>query len=59
MPDMNDIDRAKLCAELEAVASEEYRGARNGFYTVQVRNQSDELVAMFRGRSAITDQTIL
>jgi len=53
------IRPALLGDELEAVASEEYRGTRNGFYTVQVRNQSDELVAMFRGRSAITDQTIL
>ena len=53
------IRPALLGDELEAIASEEYRGTRNGFYTVQVRNQSDELVAMFRGRSAITDQTIL
>ena len=53
------IRPALLGDELEATASEEYRGARNGFYTVQVRNQDDELVAMFRGRSATTDQTIL
>ena len=53
------IRPALLGDELEAIASEEYRGTRNGFYTVQVRNQSGELVAMFRGRSAITDQTIL
>lgn len=53
------IRPARLGDELEASASEEYRGARNGFYTVEVRNQEDELVAMFRGRSGITEESIL
>ncbi len=53
------IRPALLGDELEATASEEYRGAKNGFYTVEVRNQDDKLVAMFRGRSGITDKTIL
>jgi phenylacetic acid degradation protein PaaD len=69
----NAYDRLTLAAEgnidfirpavlgdgLEATASEEYRGTKNGFYTVQVRNQDEELVAMFRGRSGITDKSIL
>ena len=45
--------------DLEATAREDYRGSKSGFYTVEVRNQRDELVAMFRGRSATTDQPIL
>lgn len=53
------IRPARLGDELEASASEEYRGAKNGFYTVEVRNQEDELVAMFRGRSGITGKAIL
>ncbi|MGI9225601.1 MAG: hydroxyphenylacetyl-CoA thioesterase PaaI [Woeseiaceae bacterium] len=53
------IRPAKLGDVLQATAGEEYRGAKNGFYTVEVRNQKDELVAMFRGRSGITDKPIL
>ena len=43
---------ARLGDELRAVAREDYRGSRTGFYTAEVRNQRDEVVAMFRGRSA-------
>jgi len=42
--------------ELLATAREDYRGTRSGFYTVDVRNQRDELVAMFRGRAADTGE---
>ena len=38
--------------QLCAMASEEYRGRKNGYYTVRINNQKDELVALFRGRSA-------
>jgi acyl-CoA thioesterase len=38
--------------QLTATAVEDYRGRRRGFYTVEVRNQRDEVVAIFRGRSA-------
>lgn len=38
--------------ELTATATEDYRGRRNGYYSVEVRNQRDELVALFRGRCA-------
>jgi acyl-CoA thioesterase len=43
---------ALLGDQLQATAAEEYSGRRSGHYTVTVRNQSDEIVALFRGRSA-------
>lgn len=42
---------AKLGDELVAVASEDHRGRRSGYYTARVHNQRDEPVAIFRGRS--------
>ncbi len=36
---------------LTAAASEDARKGRHGYYTVQVRNQDDELVAIFHGHS--------
>ena len=45
--------------ELLALAREEYRGKRGGYYRVEVRNQRDELVALFRGRSATRDQAVI
>lgn len=53
------IRPALLGDELTASASEDYRGAKNGYYTVKVRNQRDELVAMFHGRSASRGESIL
>ena len=51
---------AMLGDVLTATASEDYRGRRNGYYSVAVRNQHDELVALFRGRStAKSDTSIL
>ena len=44
---------------LTATASEDYRGRRNGYYTVKVRNQRDELVALFRGRSASSSKPVI
>ena len=44
---------------LTATASEDYRGRRNGYYTVEVRNQRDELVALFRGRSASSSKPVI
>jgi len=43
---------ARLGDELHALASEDYRGSKSGFYTVEVRDQRGETVAIFRGRSA-------
>ena len=48
---------AMLGDELTATASEDYRGRRSGYYSVAVRNQRDELVALFRGRSASGSDT--
>jgi acyl-CoA thioesterase len=50
---------ALLGDELSAVAREDYRGSKSGFYTVEVRNQRDEVVAIFRGRSASRGEPLL
>ena len=42
---------AKLGDQLRAVAAEEHRGRRTGYYKVRIDNQDGELVALFRGRS--------
>jgi acyl-CoA thioesterase len=42
---------AMLNDELTAVASEDYRGRRSGYYTINIHNQREERVAIFRGRS--------
>ncbi len=36
---------------LTAIASEDTRSGRHGYYTVNVHNQNDELVAIFHGHS--------
>ena len=36
---------------LRAVATERWRAGRAGIYEIEVRNQRDEAVALFRGRS--------
>ena len=41
---------------LTAKAREDHRGRRSGYYSVEVRNQRDELVALFRGRSVGTGE---
>jgi len=43
---------------LVARARERQRGRRSGIYDVEVRNQSDELVALFRGRAAVLGQPV-
>ena len=50
---------AHLGDELRAVASENYRGRRRGIYTAEIFNQEDELVALFRGRSASRGKRLL
>lgn len=50
---------AVLGDELTAVATEDYRGRRRGFYTVKVTNQDDDAVALFRGRSVSRDEPIV
>lgn len=44
---------------LRAVALEEHRGQRSGLYAVEVVNQHDEFVALFRGRSVSRGETVL
>ncbi|MBT8081029.1 MAG: hydroxyphenylacetyl-CoA thioesterase PaaI [Gammaproteobacteria bacterium] len=44
---------------LTATASEDHRGRRNGYYSIEVRNQAGELVALFRGRSVSTESALL
>ena len=43
---------------LTASAVEDYRGHRRGFYSVEVRNQEGDLVALFRGRSSSNGQPV-
>ncbi len=44
---------------LTARAVEDYRGRRSGYYTVEVRNQDDALVALFRGRSTNSGDSVI
>jgi acyl-CoA thioesterase len=44
---------------LEAHAEEIYRGRRSGVSKVDVLNQENKLVAVFRGRSSILDRELL
>lgn len=50
---------ARLGDVLTAIAVEDYRGGRRGFYTVKVTNQQDEAVALFRGRVVSRDELIV
>ncbi len=42
---------------LTATATEDHRRRRSGYYSVEVRNQRGELVALFRGRSVAKSDT--
>ncbi len=50
---------AKLGDVLTSEAVEQSRGRRSGIYDIRVRNQRDELVALFRGKSAQIDGTVI
>lgn len=50
---------AALGDQLRAVASEDYRGRRSGYYTILISNQRDEPVAIFRGRSGSNGKPLL
>ena len=50
---------AMLGDVLTAIAAEDYRGGRRGFYTVKITNQQDEAVALFRGRVVSRDEPIV
>jgi len=49
----------RLGDELVASAREDHRGRKSGYYTVEVRNQGAELVALFRGRSVATGESLI
>ena len=57
--DIEFLRPGKRGDDLEATATEDYRGRKTGLYTIEVRNQRAELVAMFRGRSASLSETLL
>ena len=57
--DISYVYRATLGDELVATAKERQRGRRSGVYDVEVRNQDDRLVALFRGRSAALGKPLL
>ena len=44
---------------LTALAAERQRGRRTGIYDVSVRNERDQLVALFRGKSFTLDEPLL
>ena len=48
---------AMLGDQLCAVAAEEHRGRKSGYYTVRVENEDGRLVALFRGRSVSPDSS--
>ncbi len=45
--------------KLLAVATERSRGGRTGVYDVRVTNQNEEEIAIFRGRSHATRETVI
>ncbi len=57
--DINYLYSAKLGDDLVAVARESHRGRRSGVYEVEVRNQDDRLIAVFRGRSVALGRPVL
>lgn len=50
---------AKAGDVLTATAQAQVRSGRHGIYDIVVRNQHDEVVAMFRGKSAQIQGTVL
>ncbi len=48
---------AMLGDVLTATATEDHRGRRSGYYSVEVRNHHDHLIALFRGRSSAKSDT--
>ena len=50
---------AMVADGLIATAAEDYRGRRSGYYTIEVRNQREELIALFRGRSASNGKPVI
>jgi len=57
--DIDFLYSAMLGDALVATARETKRGKRSGIYDVEVRNQENRLIAVFRGRSAALGRPIL
>ena len=57
--DIEFLRPAMLGDNLEATAHEDHRGRNSGLYTAEIRNQRDEVVAIFRGRSVSRDEALL
>ena len=57
--DIEFLRPARRGDALEARAREDYRGSKTGLYSIEVRNQRDEVIAMFRGRSASLQEGVL
>lgn len=53
------IKPARSGDTLRAIAGEVSRGGRTGIYDVEVSNQRNEVIAIFRGRSYATREPIL
>ena len=49
---------AQLGDKLRAIAREEHRGSRSGYYAVKVENDLGEVLALFRGRAVSRDQPV-
>ena len=52
------VRAAKLGDQVVAIATERYRGRKTGLYDVVLSNQDGEEVALFRGRSHSTHDTL-
>ena len=50
---------AKLGEDLCAIATEEHRGRKSGYYTVRIENQDGKVVALFKGRSVSRDEPVV
>ena len=50
---------ARVGDVLTATASEDYRGRRSGYYSIEVREQGGQVVALFHGRSVSNDSSLL
>ena len=57
--DIEFVRPARIGDRLTATAVEAHRGGRTGLYDIEVTNQEGEVVAIFRGRSYATRESLL
>ncbi len=53
------VGSAPAGTELKAVARERWRGSRSGVYDVDVTSDNDDIIAVFRGKSASLKDPII